>query len=98
MNGCRPTGIFAVQPWISSGLNSYELIGPIFVRQGSARAAEVRVQWRRMIITVVTVSSAGIGLPDLNQRVRDGPSVVIENAPAHNNSLTQRLACMLPCE
>src|SRR5256714_13509876 len=98
VNVRRPPGIFVVLPWISTGLDSYELIRPIFVRQSSACAAEVRVQWRRMIITIVTVSSAGIGLPNLNQCMRDGSSVVIENASAHNNSLAQRLACMLPCE
>jgi hypothetical protein len=48
-----------------------------------------------MLVTMMTVTPSGIGLPQLDQGVRDGTTVFIHHSAAHQDALTNRLAGML---
>ena len=51
-----------------------------------------------MVVTRVPVSAGRIALPQLDQRVRHGPAVLVEHAARDDDALAQRLAGVLPRE
>jgi len=45
-----------------------------------------------VLIIFVEVAAGGIGLPDFNEGVANGPAIFIHNAAAHFNAFAERLA------
>ena len=58
----------------------------------AAGAGEIRIERRGMLVDDVDVAAAGIGLPELDQRVRDAAAVFIEHTAVHDDALAERLA------
>ena len=92
----RPPGIVVVAPGIGAGLDRDEAVaalgvgdarGPAPVKFGSSGAG----CWSRD----VDVAAGGVGLPDLDQRVRHRPAVLVEHAAGDDDALAERLAGML---
>src|SRR5689334_19507812 len=96
MNMRRPPRVVVVQPWIRTGLDGYKTVDALLICNSAAGSGEVGIDWRRMLVLDMQVPSRGICLPDLDERVRNRPSIAVENAPRHNDSLTQRFSRMLP--
>jgi hypothetical protein len=51
-----------------------------------------------VVVPGVDVAPGGVGLPDLDERVADRPSVRVDNSPAQDDALAQGLAGVLPGE
>ena len=51
-----------------------------------------------MLVALVDVAAGGVGLPDLDQRVRHRPAVAVEHAAGDDDALAQRLAVVLAGE
>ena len=45
-----------------------------------------------MLVDVVDVAAGRVGLPDLDQRVRHRPAVLVEHAAGDDDPLAERLA------
>src|SRR3546814_5450720 len=86
----RPPRIVMIAPGIGAGLDGDEAIAPRVVGHHPARAGEVRVERRVMLVPRVDVAAAGIGLPDLHQGPRHRAAVFVEHAAAHDNALAKR--------
>src|SRR6266700_6875247 len=91
----RTPGVVMVLPRIRAGLDGHKTIAAVFVRKRAARAAEVGIKRRRMMIAIMAITDSGIGLPDLKQRVRHGASVVIQHAPGDDDPLSYRFSVVL---
>ncbi len=48
-----------------------------------------------MLVDDMDVTAAGIGLPDLDQRVRHAAAVLVEHMAMHDDAFAERLARML---
>src|SRR3989442_13416112 len=79
---------------IRAGLDCGEAVASLGVGQAAAGAGEVRVERRGMLVTVVDVPAGGIRLPDLDERVPDGPPVALEHAAADEDPLAERFPCV----
>jgi hypothetical protein len=51
-----------------------------------------------MLITLMTVATGGIGLPNFDQGFRNGTTVFIHHATAYQDALADRLASVLPSQ
>ena len=67
----------------------------VLVGDGAARAGEVRIERRRMLIDIVHVAAAGIGLPDFHQGIGHRALVLVEHVAVHDDALAQGLALVL---
>ena len=83
---------------IRAGLDRDEPYRPSRVGDRAAGAREVRVERRRVLIDRVRVAAGRVRLPDLDERLRHGPAVLVEHAPFDDDPLAQRLAGMLARE
>src|ERR1700685_1855833 len=95
MNVRRPPRIVMIEPRICARFDCDKSIRAIFIGEHAACAGKIGVERRRMLVTLVVVTPAGIGLPDLDQSVWHRASIVVQYPARHNNSLTERFARML---
>jgi hypothetical protein len=70
----------------------------IRVGQGATATSEVRIERRRVLIRLVKVAPRSVALPDLDQGVPHGNSIVVEHATRHGDTLADRLTRMLASE
>ena len=76
-----------VAPRIRAGLDRDEAIVALVVGEGAARAQEIRIERRRMIVARVAIASRRIGLPDLHQGMRHAAAVFIHHPAGHDDAL-----------
>src|SRR6266571_1777238 len=88
----RSPGVGVVLPGIRPRTNRQEAVDPILIRQTAAHAQEMRIERPRPLIPFVEVTAGGIGLPDLQERVRHRSPTVVEHAAGHNDALSNSLA------
>src|SRR5690348_13995721 len=91
-------GVVVVAPRIRARLDSDEPIAPLAVCQDAPAAREVGIERRIVRVVPVPVASGRVGLPDLDQGLRDGAAVLVQHATGDDDALTQRLAGMLARE
>src|SRR2546427_7312714 len=96
----RTPGVGMVQPGVCSWANRQETIDPVLICKTAAHAQEVGIERPRPLIPFVQIPASGIGLPDLQERVRHRSATVVEYATGHNNALSNSLtACpCVPCK
>src|SRR6266487_5278408 len=92
MNVSRPPGIRMVFPGIRTRANRQETIDTFFIRQTAAYSKKVRVERSWPLIPFVEIAASGIGLPDLQERIRHSLPALIKHPAGHNNALTNCLA------
>src|SRR5437763_2817756 len=90
MNVLRPPRIVVIAPGIGARLYRGKTVVAFRIRQSAPRAEEIRVEGRRMVVARMTVASRRVRLPDLDQRIRDTMSVLIQNAAGHYDPLALR--------
>jgi len=88
-------GVVVIAPRIGAGLDGDEAVVAGGIALGAACAGEVRIQRRRMLVADMDVAAAGIGLPDLDQRVGHAATVLVEHMAVHDDALADRLAAVL---
>ena len=64
----------------------------VLVGDRAAAAAEIGVDRREVGVVLVAVAAAGIGLPELDQRVRHAAAVLVQHPAVHDDALADRLA------
>ena len=94
----RTPGIVVIEPGIRTGLDRHKTVVAVLVSERASRTAEIWIEWRGVLIALMLVSSRGVCLPYLDQRIRDGPAVVIEHTAGHDDALPQRFRRMLARE
>src|SRR2546421_12872208 len=85
-------GVRVVLPGICARANRQEPVDTVSICQTAAHAQKVRIERSRPLITFVEVAAGGIGLPDLQEGVRQRFATVVEHAAGHNDALADRLA------
>src|SRR5690606_38382475 len=78
--------IDAIGPWIGAGLYRAEPVAAFFIGNRASAAAEIRVERRKIGVLLVAIASTGIGLPELDQRVRNRAAVFVQNAPIDDDT------------
>src|SRR5271154_5431769 len=97
MNVRRPPSVVMIEPRIRSRLDRYEAVRTVLIGQHAPRAGKIGIERRRMLVTLVVVTSTGIGLPNFDQSVWQRVPIVVQHPPRHNDSLPERFARMLAC-
>src|SRR4029453_11670413 len=92
---CRAPGVAVVLPWVRPRLDRRKPVGPVISGQTPADSGEVRVDRRRMLVTFVQVSAAGVGLPDLYQLTADRPTISVQPPAGDDDPLSNRLTAVL---
>ncbi len=64
------------------------------VGQRAAAAAEIRIDRRQIGVLLVPVAAAGIGLPELDQRVRHAAAGLVEHAAVDDDALADGIAVL----
>ena len=86
----RPPRVEMVRPGIGARLDRVELVAPVQVGHAAPTAEEIRVQRGRMLIGGVDVSTGRVGLPDLDQRVRNTAPKLVEHPPGDDDPFAHR--------
>src|SRR5262249_29638689 len=72
-----------------------EAVGAVGAGEAAPGTREVRVERRRMLIDLVAVAAGRVRLPDLDELPRERPPGVVEQPPAHDDALRERVALVL---
>ena len=88
-------GVVVVAPRVRPGLDREEAVATLVVGQAAPGAGEVGVQRRRPVVDDVLVAPAGVGLPDLDQRVAQRLALGVEHPAGDDDPLADRLALVL---
>src|SRR5207302_9822075 len=78
MNVGGPPGVGMVSPGISARFDSDEFVEAIGIGEGASCSSEVGIERSWMVVVDVQIASGGIGLPDFNQGVGNGTSIVVQ--------------------
>src|SRR6185503_8875040 len=87
----RPPRVGMVQPRICAGFYREIAVFAPIVGHAAPGAREVGIERRVMLIDGMTIASSCIGLPDLDQRVRNGFVIFIQNPADDDDAFAQCL-------
>ena len=73
-----PPGIVVIAPGIGAGLYGVEAVTALRIGDATACTKKVRIERSAMLIRLMDVASCGIGLPDLQKRIRLRPAILIK--------------------
>ena len=90
----RPPAVDAVAEGIGARLDGAEEIIAVVVGQHPAATAEIGIDRRNVGVVAMPIAAAGVGLPDLDQRISYGTAVAIENMAMNDGLLADRLAVL----
>ncbi len=93
-----PPGVGVVPPRVRAGLDRRERVAAVRVGQRAPDPDEAGVERSRPLVAEVAVAARGVGLPDLQQRVRHRPAAAVADLPEHDDPLPDRLHCGLSGE
>ena len=79
--------VVVVPPGIRARPDRREPEPPVRVRDHPAGPAEIRIERGVVRIQRVGVAAGGVRLPDLDQRLGDGPGVVVQHAAGDDDAL-----------
>src|SRR5215471_10900710 len=85
MDVCWTPGIVMVAPRVFARTNGFKSKAAFRVGNKRRAAGEVRVERGIMLIAGVKVAPGGIGLPDLDKGPSNGPTILVQNPPAHQD-------------
>src|SRR5208282_794496 len=91
----RPPRVVVIEPRVCPGLDGDETVRSVFIGHGSTRPTEVGIERSGMLIVSVPIPSGGVCLPNLEERVGEGPPVAVKHASAHDDALTDRFPWVL---
>jgi hypothetical protein len=94
----RPPGVRVIAPGIRAGLDRLEAVETVVVSDAAARAGEVGVERRRMLVPLVDVTARGVRLPHLDELMPHRAPLAIEHLPGDDHSRAERLTPMLDGE
>src|SRR5262245_11807258 len=88
----RPPRVVMIAPRVRAGMDRGEAVLAAGVGEDAAGAREIRIERGAALIPVVAIPPPGVGLPDLDERVRHRPAVVFEHSTDDVNLLADRLS------
>jgi hypothetical protein len=83
-------GIRVVPPRIRPRADRDEAVAALRVGERPAGAVEVRVERRVVLVDGVPIAARGVRLPQLDQRARERPSVLVAQRAAHDDAFAER--------
>ena len=86
--------LWMIAPRIGAGLDGEEAVAAFVIGQAAAGAEEIRIERRGMLVDLVNITSGGVRLPDLDQRIAHRPAVFVEHAARHDDAFAERLAVL----
>ena len=95
MNVRRPPGVVVIAPGVFTRPNSNEFVSPFGVRARMPAACEIGIEGSVVLIGCVKIAAGGVGLPNLDQCMRNGTIVLIKNFAGNDDVLPDRLAAVL---
>ena len=90
-----PPCVVVIAPRVRRGLNGDEAVGAVRAGQDAADAGEVGIEWRVVVVDVVTVTPGRVGLPHLDQRIGDRFAVFVQHAAGDDDALADRRTFVL---
>ena len=90
----RSPVVDAVAPGVGAGADRAVGVVAVLVGQHAAAAAEVRVERADVLVLLVAIAAAGIGLPDLDQRVLHRTVELVAHEAVHDDALADRQAVL----
>src|SRR5262249_33548850 len=72
-----------------------EPVGPVRAGQHAPGPGEVGVERGRVLVVLVPVAPAGVGLPDLDERIGQRPAGAVEHPAVHDDPFPEWLAAVL---
>ncbi len=90
----RPPAIDVVAPRIGPRLHRAEIVVARLIGQRAAAAAEIGIDRREIGVLLVPVATAGIGLPELHQRVRHAAPGLVQHAAMHHDPFADGIAVL----
>src|SRR5690349_18544483 len=87
--------VVVIEPGIRARFDGDEAVRAVLIRQGAASTAEIRIQRSGMLVLGMSVAAGRVGLPNLDEGARDGPSITVKNASAHDDALAEGFTRML---
>src|SRR6478735_9912463 len=88
----RPPAVDAIAKRVCAGLDRAEEVIAALIGQHPAAAAEIRVDRSDIGVVAVAVTSAGVGLPYLDERVGYRLAIAVEHVAVDDRLLADRLA------
>mmetsp|Transcript_27576 Transcript_27576/g.51169 ORF Transcript_27576/g.51169 Transcript_27576/m.51169 type:complete len:232 (-) Transcript_27576:163-858(-) len=83
----RPPIVDAIGPRVCPGLDRAKAVTAVCIRNRPPAATEIGVQWCKIPLLLVSISSPGIGLPKFEQRPRYAAPVFVQHATMHDGTL-----------
>src|SRR5215471_2818061 len=81
--------VVVIEPWIRARFDGYEPILPGLTSQCAASPTEIRIQRSGMLVLGMSVAACGVRLPNLDERIRNRPTVTVQNASADDDPLAE---------
>src|SRR5207248_5484288 len=91
----RPPRVVMVAPRIGAGLYRDKPVVTLSIGLRAPSPGKVRIERGRVLVADVDIAAAGIGLPDLEQRIRHAAAVFVQHMAVHDDALAERLAFVL---
>src|SRR5450432_1446044 len=95
MNVRGPPRIKMIFPRIGAGPDGHEAVVPPGICQGVSATCEIWIERSVMLIHSVQIPARSVALPDFDQRMWHGFSILIDHPASHDDPFTQWFACML---
>ena len=95
MNMRRAPGVRVIAQRIRTGLDCYESVIARSIAERSPTTREIRIQGAGVLVILVHIPPACVRLPDFDQRVWHGASIVVEHSPGNADALPNGFARML---
>jgi len=86
----RPPRIVMIAPGIGAGLDRREPVPAAVVGIDAAFAAKIRIRRRVVLVGGMLIAARCVGLPDLDDRAGDRPTVLVGDPAVPDDALPQR--------
>src|SRR5262245_28377586 len=94
----RAPGVVVVTPGIFARTDRGEAVAALAIGQSAPAAGEIRVERSVVLVGRMGIAAGGVGLPDLDQRVRHRLAVLVQYSAAYDDPLADRLPFVLSRE
>src|ERR1700682_5186224 len=91
----RAPGIAMVLPRIRATLERDETISTLAVRHAAARAGEVGIERRRVLVILVKVAAGRVRLPNFHDRLPERPPIAVEHPAGDDDPFADWFAGVL---
>ena len=92
----RAPGVVVIPPRVGAGLDGDEFVPTVRVRHGAARAGEIGIEGRRVLVLRVAIAAGGVGLPHFKQGAGHRTGIFVKQPAGDDDSLSLGFVGVLP--